>query len=384
MRAMSDSLTPEVRALLILQLVPGLGPRLTASLLNHLGSAQAVLTAPPAQLREVPLIGPKLIDAILSVRRQPNVERELELLHKHGVHLLACRQPDYPSPLNDIFDPPPLLYVRGEVRASDTQAVALVGTRHPTEYGRRMATRLATDLVRAGYVVVSGLARGIDGLAHKAALEAGGRTLAVLAGGLSRIYPPEHKDLAQAVSASGALLSEATMEQAPLPAMFPARNRIISGLSRAVVLVEAAEQSGALITATHAAEQGKSVLAVPGSVESEQSGGCHALLRQGAVLCRGLDDILEELQGITLSPPVNRPSKTTPAPPVSPPVPTGPPPGLNEAQLQVWAFLSTGARHLDEMVQQLGLSVATLSGMLLLLEMKKVVRRLPGNRYERC
>jgi DNA processing protein len=202
--------------------------------------------------------------------------------------------------------------------------------------------------------------------------------VAVLAGGLSRIYPPEHKDLAAQVAASGALATESSMKQEPLATLFPARNRIISGLSRAVVLVEAAEKSGALITAEHAADQGRPVFAVPGPIDSLASAGTNALIRQGAILCRGVEDVLEELEGL---PPPTLPGVGAPA---AAPVPAGPPPGLDEGQRLVWDFLAGGARHQDEMVQQLRVSVPQLAGMLLTLEMKKVVRRLPGNRYERC
>src|SRR5438477_8060730 len=212
------------------------------------------------------------------------------------------------------------------------------------------------ELARAGYVVVSGLARGIDGAAHRGALQAGGRTLAVLAGGLSRIYPPEHQELASQVETAGALLTEATMDQEPLPTTFPARNRIISGLSRAVVVVEAAEKSGALITASHAAEQGRPVFAVPGPIDSPASGGTNALIRQGAVLCRGVEDVLEELQGIPAPVPPGAEAAAVPAAPV------GPPPGLDEEQRRVWELLAEGPRHVDELVQRLGVGVSQVSG----------------------
>jgi DNA processing protein len=225
-------------------------------------------------------------------------------------------------------------------------------------------------------VVESGLARGIDGCAQEAALKAGGRTIAVLAGGLSRIYPPEHADLAKAIESSGALLSEASMEQEPQAGMFPARNRIISGLARAVVIVEAAERSGALITASHAGEQGRTVFAVPGAIENPASAGCNALIRDGAILCRGVDDILEELHGVSAM--ESRAKTAMPTPP--PPVPS---PELDPTQRRIWEFLADGPRSLDDIAQQLGLDVPTLSTSLMLLEMKKVVRRLPGNRYER-
>jgi DNA processing protein len=284
--------------------------------------------------------------------------------------------PDYPELLAAIPAAPRVLYVRGALTPADRRAVALVGSRRCTPYGRRLAERLAAGLARAGVTVVSGLARGIDGVAHRSALQAGGRTLAVLAGGLSRVYPPEHKGLAEEVVAAGALLTESSMGQEPLAGLFPARNRIISGLCRAVVIVEAPQKSGALITAGHAAEQGRAVLAVPGPADGESSAGCHKLIRDGAVLCRGAEDVLEELDGVSAV--VAREEAAAAA------APAGPPPGLDEAQRRVWDFLAGGPRSIDEMAQQLGVAVAQLSTPLLMLEMRKVVRRLPGSRYERC
>jgi DNA processing protein len=376
----SSPVSSDVRDLLALHLVPGLGPRLTAALLERFGSAAAVLRASPDQLREVPRIGSTLAAALREGVARADVDAELAQMERHDVDLLALGSADYPAPLATIPDPPHLLYIRGSLHEGDARAVALVGSRSCTTYGKRAAERLAQGLARAGYVIVSGLARGIDGVAHRATLEAGGRTLAVLAGGLSRIYPPEHKGLAEEVSRAGALLSEAPMLQEPMAGLFPARNRIISGLSQAVVLIEAAEKSGALITAEHAAEQGRTVLAVPGPIDSEPSGGTNALIRQGAILCRGVDDILEELHGVSA---LALAAKKAGAAPVAPP-PAPPPPQLDEAQRRVWDALAEGPRHVDQLVQQLGMSVAPLAGMLLVLEMKKVVRRLPGNRYERC
>jgi DNA processing protein len=290
-------LSAEVRALLALHLVPGLGPRLTAALLERFGSAEAVLRAGVEELRQVPYLGEAVAQAIHQAAGQADVGAELERMARHDAHLRILGTPDYPASLATISTPPHLLYVRGTIEAADANAVALVGSRHCTAYGRRVAERLAADLVRAGMTVVSGLARGVDGCAHRGALQAGGRTLAVLACGLARVYPPEHKELAGQVAASGALLSEAAMAMEPMAGMFPARNRIISGMSRAVVVVEAAEKSGALITASHAADQGRPVFAVPGPIDSPASGGTHALIRQGAVLCRGVEDVLEGAGG---------------------------------------------------------------------------------------
>ena len=367
---MPAAVSPEVRALLALHLVPGLGPRLTAALLERFGSARTVLEAEPAQLCEVPHIGTKLAGDIHAVLREVDVDAELEQMDRHDVRLVALGTPEYPAPLATIADPSHLLYVRGTLVEGDVKAVAIVGSRGCSAYGKRVADRLASGLVRAGYTIISGLARGIDGVAHRSALKAGGRTLAVLANGLSRIYPPDHRDLARQVEGAGALLTEGTMGQEPLAPLFPARNRLISGLSRGVVIVEANERSGALITASHAAEQGRPVFAVPGPVDSPASAGCLELIRKGAILIRGVEDVLEELEGVAAA--------------ANPAAAAAAPPGLDDTQRRVWDFLAEQPRHLDEMAQQLALTVPQLAASLLTLEMKRVVRRLPGNRYERC
>lgn len=365
------TLDAETRALLTLQLLPGIGPRLTAALLERFGTAQGILQASSSDLAAIPRIGDHLAALITQALNRKDVEEELDLMRRHRVTLRVLGQPDYPAPLATIPDAPHLFFVRGTIEARDGRAVALVGSRQCTPYGKRVAERLAGDLARAGYTVISGLARGIDGAAHRGALQAGGRTLAVLAGGLSRIYPPEHASLADDVEKAGGLISETSMRMEPMAGMFPARNRIISGLSRAVVIIEAAEKSGALITATHAADQGRPVFAIPGPIDSVASGGTNALIRKGATLVRSAEDILEELEGI-------------PAPvlEVAEPRPVEPPPGLDETQLRIWEALEE-PKYLDDLSHQLGLAVPQLSGTLMMMEMKKAVRRLPGNRYER-
>jgi len=366
-------LADDVRDLLALHLIPGVGPRLTASLLERFGSAAAVRQASAAQLCEVPYLGEALAGKLAASLGNIDVDAELAKMARHNVRLCVFNTPEYPAALASIANPPHLLYLRGTLQPGDAQAVAIVGSRRCTSSGKRTAEGLAAELARAGYTIISGLARGIDGAAHRGALKAGGRTFAVLAGGLSRIYPPEHKELAGEVEAAGALLSEAAMDQEPLPTMFPARNRIISGLARAVVLVEAAEKSGALITAEHAAHQGRPVFAVPGPVDGELSAGTNALIREGAILCRGARDVLEELDGLA-----GMQASAASG------IPAPPPPALDAIEQRLWEFLATEPRHLDDIAQELGLSVPKLTGMLLALEMKKVVRRLPGNRYERA
>lgn len=376
---MSDPLPQEMIDQLALALVPELGPRRTAAMLAHFGSAQAVRQATSLQLQEVSGVGALLAQRFAHALRTGDVQAETELLRKHQVGLLPLAGAAYPPALARIEDPPPLLYYRGVLDAVAGRCVAIVGSRQCTSYGKRAAARLAGDLARAGITVVSGLARGIDGAAHRGALDAGGRTVAVLAGGLSKIYPPEHADLAAAIEQHGCLLSETPMTVQPQPGMFPARNRIISGLSMAVVIVEAGERSGALITAEHAAEQGREVFAVPGPIDSEASAGALWLLRTGGRLVRHADDILEDLAGI--APLVPRPASDSPA--AAPGPPLAPAPQLDETQQRIWDALVDGPRAVDELVAASGLDVAPLNVQLMLLEMKKVVRRLPGNQYER-
>jgi DNA processing protein len=287
------------------------------------------------------------------------------------VHVSVLGRPNYPANLATIDDAPHLLFVKGGFEARDEQAIAIVGSRACTSYGKRLAERIAGDLARAGWTVVSGLARGIDGCAHRGALQAKGRTIAVLAGGLSKIYPPEHADLATEVAGAGALVTESCMLMEPMATLFPARNRIISGLSRAVVVVEAAEKSGALITARLAAEQGREVFAVPGPVDSAASAGTLHLLRKGAKLVRHADDILEDLQALPRL--VEEPA--------APPIPQAPA-GLDEAQQKIWDALSE-RRMIDDLREQLGMPITDLTRQLMTLELKKAVRRLPGNWYER-
>jgi DNA processing protein len=366
-------LTPEERDLLALHLVPGIGPRLTAALLERFGSAAGVLRAAPAELFDVPHIGPKLGEQIARALRNPDIEAECRLMDEHGVALRRLGTPDYPAALATIPTPPQLLYVKGTLGGPEERAVALVGSRTCTTYGRRMAERIAFDLAQAGWTVISGLARGIDGCAHRGALQAKGRTVAVLAGGLSRIYPPEHAGLADDITAGGgALVSEAAMRMEPMAGMFPARNRIISGLSRAVVIVEANEKSGALITATHAAEQGREVFAVPGPVDSAASAGTLRLLRDGAKLVRHAGDILEDLQAL--------PPLTEDAPP---PAPATKPAGLAGVCEQIWDHLDE-RRTVDELTRHCQIPAGELARHLMTMELTRQIRRLPGNWYERA
>jgi DNA processing protein len=381
-------MSDELHDHLALALVPGLGPKLTAALLDRFGSAAAARAATSAQLREIPHIGDKLADAFASALRTIDLTSELELFDRHGVRPVPLGLPGYPASLAGVPAPPPLIYLRGEWRTEDENAVGIVGSRTCTSYGAKVAAQLARGLVRAGYTIVSGLARGIDVAAHRAALEAGGRTVAVMAGGLSKIYPSEHTELAAEIAAGrGCLITEASMKMEPQPGLFPRRNRIISGLSRAVIVVEANARSGALITAQHAAEQGREVYAVPGQIDSPASAGCLELIRNGARLVRSADDVIEDLRGLG-TPRAVKPERTVeaPQPVASEPVPASEPlpplPELSPNEAKVFVALAN-RRHADDLTRELGLSISDLSRALMLLELKKLVRRLPGNNYEK-
>lgn len=386
----------ELRHHLALALVPGLGPGRTAVVLEKFGSASAVLKATYQQLITIPNFGEKLASQFVESFRTVNVDAELALLKKHGVSNLILNHPGYPERLAQIPIAPPLLYHRGEFSPADIRAVGIVGSRACTSYGKKITEKIATGLSRAGWTIVSGLARGIDGVAHTAALDAGGRTIAVLAGGLSKIYPPEHKELAERVVANGVIVTETPMTVEPQPGMFPARNRIISGLSQAVVIIEANLKSGALITATHAADQGREVFAVPGPADSPASAGCLELIRKGVRLVRDADDILEDLKGIApvevrqkesslfenLESIPKAESNNRPARDERSAESAQIPAGLDESQMKIWAALDRQL-SLDELTRIVSIPVGTLSMLLMQLELKKVVRRLPGNQFER-
>lgn len=285
-----------VRDMLALVMVSGVGPVIVRTLLNRFGTASAAIRAGASELRSIENIGPKLAEKIARALDNQEIERELDLCREHGVKVMLQSDSNFPEPLRLLDDCPAMLFVKGKIEPIDQLAVGVVGSRRSTQYGRRMAERLSTSLARSGMTVISGLARGIDEAAHRGALNGGGRTLAVLANGLSRIYPPEMESLAAEIVKHGALISEMPMGHPPLAELFIRRNRIISGLSLGVVVVEAAIRSGSLSTARHAMEQNREVFAVPGPADSVTSQGCHRLIRDGAKLVETVDDIVEELK----------------------------------------------------------------------------------------
>jgi DNA processing protein len=359
----------ELLALIRLTMVAGVGPLTSQALLTHFQSASRVLAATRMALRDVDGVGPKLAGKIAQANQELDAEAELALCRGMGVRVLARRDPEYPSSLADIPDPPSLLYLKGKLEPRDQLAIAVVGSRNCTPYGARIAERLGTALARTGFTVVSGLARGID------AIKAGGRSVAVLANGLASVYPPEHQDLARSVIEAGALLSEMPMRQGPLANLFTQRNRIISGLALGVVVVEATPRSGSLSTARHALEQNREVFAVPGPVDSLCSRGCHRLIRDGARLVETIDDILEELG------PLGREVHTSPTePPVRHPAELA----LTDAERSLLGQLDDHPIGVDDLIVRTGLTAAQVMATLSVLEMKRLARRLPGHRFVRA
>ncbi len=354
--------------MLRLNLVPGVGPRMQSLLLERFDSASGVFQAAGNELLQVEGVGPKLSAAITSARASDEASREWERCQQASIDLRFRGTPEYPSMLAETCDPPPVLYCRGELLPQDELAVGIVGSRRCTLYGRQTAERLAGALARAGMTVISGLARGIDAAAHRGALAAGGRTLAVCATGLASLYPPEHRDLAKEIVAAGAVLSESPLDRGPSRGIFPQRNRIISGLSLGVIIVEASRKSGALHTARHAMEQGREVFAVPGRIDSLASIGCHDLLRDGATLVRDPDDVLQELG--PLLEPVSRGEQDVVRSPREL--------SLSDQEREVLNLLSNDPQHIDEVIAAGSLEASRVLSTVTVLEMRRLVQRLPG------
>lgn len=355
-------------AYIALNLMADIGPVSVRSLINVLGSPAAIFQADKAELLKAPGIGSTLAEKIVSQRGRLRPDKELAQAHKLDYEIVTPEDAAYPKPLLTIHDPPLALYVWGTLSANDKRALAVVGSRHTTLYGRETAEKLAFQLAKAGFVVVSGLARGIDTHAHRGALQGGGRTLAVLGGALDCLYPEENAELAQQAASQGAVLSEFPLGRKPDKTTFPMRNRLVSGLSLGVLVIEAGPTSGALITVSQALDQGRSVFAVPGRIDSLASRGCHQLIKKGARLVESVDDILEEFEFLIPS----KPGVATGAAATLPP--------LNPDEEKIVQALQEQELDMDELTRATGVSAAALSGLVLGLEMKRVARMLPGRR----
>jgi len=370
------SLSPEniLRDMLRLLFVPGLGAVRLRRLLEAFGGPAAAVAADFEALRRVPGLaaGPELEFLASKNWNEQAVETQLERLDKSGAQVIFYWQENYPAYLAQIYDPPVLLFARGALDCLNRPCVAVVGTRSPSLYGSDTARDLSGALARAGFTVVSGLARGIDSLAHAAALDNGGLTAAVLGSGVDNLYPPENEPLVERMLEHGSVvLSEYPLGTPPDGRNFPRRNRIISGLSRGVLVVEAGERSGALITAEYALDQGREVFAVPGDVARGLSHGTNRLIKQGATLVQSVDDILEELGGAPL------PGRQGDGQPELP----GLGPCLSREERRVFDCLDRQPQHVDELAERSGVEVSQLLGLLLQLQMKRLVREHPGKLY---
>ena len=347
--------------------VRGIGPARLRALLDAFGSVEAAWHASVEQLTAIGL-DRRSAASLSEARATLDLEDELRRVRRSGNRALTWEDADYPALLRQIHDPPPVLYIQGELAPEDAWAVAVVGTRNASAYGKEAAKVLAGDLARSGVTIVSGLARGIDAQAHRAALDAGGRTIAVLGSGLDVIYPWEHRRLAAEIAQHGALVSEYGLGVKPEAANFPPRNRIISGLSRGVLVVEAGERSGALITANFAADQDRDVFAVPGSIFQRGSQGTNKLIRDGAQPVLSAADLLESLNLTSVAAHVEAQML----------LPT------DETEAHLLDALDNEPLHIDEVGRVTGLPIAAVSSTLALMELKGLVRQVGGMQYVRA
>jgi len=362
-----ETSTRDLESIVRLNMTRGVGARTFRKLAAAFGSAEGILKASANEIARVSGVSDAVAQAIANGGTAADAAAEMERAAKAGAHLVTIEDQDYPELLGQIYDPPLVLYVWGDLRPNE-QAVAVVGTRTPTYYGQQQSERLANGLAARGFAIVAGLARGIDGHAHEGALAAGGRTIGVLGSGLLTIYPRENRLLAERVAANGAVISEFPMEAGPDPWNFPRRNRIISGISRGVVIVEAAASSGSLITASWAAEQNRLVFAVPGRVDSPTSAGCHALIRDGATLVEGPDDVLRELGSDLTREPGREMAPVIPA-------------DLSDVERGLLKMLDREPKHIDDLIRESGLAANQVAGTLVMLEIKKLAVQLPGKRF---
>lgn len=365
-------------AWLTLKLLPGLGSRSLLRLVRHFGSPEAVLGAKAAEIHGVAGLRPHAVKALLDRQPSRDPAAEWQVLQNQGFGLVCLGDPEYPVNLAAINDPPVVLYAGGSLEPRDLVAVAVVGSRAASSLGMAFTERLSADLAQCGVTVVSGLAVGIDSAAHRGALRACGRTLAVLGCGLDQDYPRGNSELRQQIRDSGALLSEFPLGMPPEAGHFPARNRIISGLALGVVVVEAAQRSGSLITARMALEQGREVFAVPGMARHYRSAGVHQLLRQGAKLVETAEDIFEEIRPmIQRSPAAQIPIGASPATPGG----CASPERFTEEETKLLAVLQREPLHIDELGQELHWAASRVASVLLSLELKGAVQQLPGKHF---
>ncbi|MBX3038745.1 MAG: DNA-processing protein DprA [Anaerolineales bacterium] len=345
-------------------LIKGIGAVRMQNLVAYFGDLESAWNADANELAQSGL-GAKLVEKVVGARKDINLNQVWAKIEAQGIKIVTWADEEYPNRLREIDQPPPILYIRGEYLQDDLFAVAIVGTRKVTAYGRQVTEEIASFLASNGITVISGLARGVDAIAHQTTLQVGGRTIAVLGSGVDKIYPPEHRGLAEEMMKRGAIISDYAVGTPPDASNFPPRNRIISGLSLAVVVIEAAETSGALITAEFAAEQGREIFAVPGSILAPQSKGTNRLIQKGALPLLTPDDLMQALD-------LTRVGEQKSARKLIP---------TDETEAKVLSVLSSEPLHVDEIRNQAGLPIEKISATLALMELKGMVRQVGGMNY---
>ena len=361
-------------AYIALNLVEGVGPITVRKLIDALGGVTAVFGADEALLRSVRGVGPETAQRLLGAVNQEAWRREMDEAEALGITLVTPVDAHYPAALKEIHDPPLALYVQGQLCDRDVHGVAMVGTRRATHYGMEMARKLAFGVSKAGLTVVSGLARGIDTASHMGALTAKGRTIAVIGAGLKHIYPVENRELAGQIAESGAVISEFPLDRKPDKTTFPMRNRIVSGMTQATVVIEAGRKSGSVITANQAISQGRTVFALPGRIDSYASQGTNALIKDGASVITRLEDILEHYE-------ILRPVMAAAGQLGSARPPTGA--LLNDEESRLVDLVSRGISDVDHLIRESGLGPARVGSLLVALELKRMIKLLPGRQIER-
>ena len=371
----------QLETILRLAIVPGVGPARLSALLARFGAVERVLAASARQVAELPGFGPEFARRVASAGTAEGLERAraaVEALRRAGAVVVTPDDDVYPPAFRTLPDPPVVLYALGDVHLLNDPGVGVVGTRAPTDYGCRAAAGLSRELARAGYTIVSGMAKGIDAVAQAAALDAGGATVGVLGHGIDRVYPPENRRLFHRVRERGLLISELPPGEEPLAGNFPRRNRLIAALSAGVLVVEMGEKSGARHTVDYALELGKEVFAVPGPIGSPASAGTNQLLKDGARLVTSARDVLEELHGVGLPP---RPGAAAPpAADLRPPARVAPP-DLAPDEARLFAQLADDPRHVDDLATATGMATSAALMALLGLELRELAEALPGKQF---
>lgn len=359
-------------AYLALNLLPKIGPVRVRRLLEAFGTPEAALAAGTSRLLQVEGFGQDLAATVANWESNIDITRELRRIREEGLTLLTQEDPLYPKLLREIHDPPTVLYVKGQLTERDHHGIGMVGSRRATQYGLTTAKKFAFQIAYAGYTVISGLARGIDTAAHEGALASKGRTVAVIGAGHAKLYPPENAALADRIATQGAVVSEFPVDYPPDKQSFPLRNRIVSGWSCGLVVVEAPLRSGSLITAGQAMEQGRAVYAVPGNIDRATSQGCHRLIQDGAKLIMDGADVLDDLATLFPTQPVApRMEEVKPAT------------ALEGNEATIFAALGSTETHVNELTEKSGLSSSVVNTTLMKLEMKRLVKVLPGKFYVR-